>query len=105
MRAACVLSLWLLSQASPAPSDDMRAIRRAIALLPKVPSSVTVNVTVTVMDADDAKPDVRERLLTLDAFITRGGHVIYVVKQSAVLKGAAKGSRVYDHVLAGILWH
>jgi len=100
MRAACGLAV-LLFWMGPAPgeSDNLRAIRRAMALLPRPPS------TVAVIDAEDARPGVRELLLTLDAFITRGGRVVYLVKESAVLKGAAQGSRFYDCMLAGILWH
>lgn len=100
MRAACGL-VFLLFWIGPPPgeSENVRAIRRALALLPRLPSAVAV------IDAEDARPGVRELLLTLDAFITRGGRVVYIVKQSAVLQGAAKGSRVYDHILAGVIWH
>src|SRR5262245_12840462 len=65
-------------------ADEVRfepTVRRAMALLPKRPG------TITVIDANDAKPDVRETLLKLDAFVLRGRGVIYLVKQSAVLQG------------------
>jgi hypothetical protein len=74
-------------------------VRRALALLPRRPG------TIAVIDANDAKPDVREQLLKLDAFVLRGRGVIYLVNQSAVLQGAARGSQVLDYVLAAIIWH
>jgi hypothetical protein len=76
-----------------------RAIRKAVALLPKRPPAVSI------IDAYESKPEVRDMLLTLDAFITRGGTVVYVVKQSAVLKAATKGSQLCEYMLASIIWH
>jgi hypothetical protein len=58
-----------------------------------------------VIDADEATPDVRDRLLKLDAFIVSGGKAVYLVRQSLVLREAAKGSQFYEHVLASIVWH
>jgi hypothetical protein len=72
---------------------------RAIGHLPKRP------IQVTVIDADEARPDVRDTLLKLDAFTVAGSQVVYLVKQSAVLQGAIKGSRLYEHMLASIIWH
>jgi hypothetical protein len=83
-----------------------RAVAHAIAQLPKRPAQVAV------IDANDAKPEVREKLLRLDAFTLRAdavtmdpSKVVYLVKQSAVLQGAATGSELYEHVLASIIWH
>ena len=83
-----------------------RAVSRAIALLSRRP------VHVAVIDADEAKPEVRETLLKLDAFTLRvdavtmdRNKVVYLVKQSTVLQEAAKGSSFYEHVLASIIWH
>jgi hypothetical protein len=65
-----------------------------------------------VIDALEAKPEVRETLLKLDAFTLRldavtmdRSKVVYLVKQSTVLQEAAKGSPFYEHVLASIIWH
>ena len=44
-------------------------------------------------------------LLRLDSFITKGGPVVYVVKQSALLRGATAGSAIHTHALAAALWH
>ena len=89
---------------NPTPYD--RAVARAIALLPRHP------IHVAVIDANDAKPEVRETLLKLDAFTlgldvvsVHESKVVYLVKQSIVLQEAAKGSHLYEHVLASIIWH
>lgn len=89
---------------NPSPYDC--AVSRAIAQLPRRP------IHVAVIDADEAKPEVRETLLKLDAFTLRldavtmdRSKVVYLVKQSTVLQQAAKGSQFYDHVLASIIWH
>ena len=89
---------------NPSPYD--RAVSRAIAQLPRRP------IHVAVIDADEAKPDVRETLLKLDAFTLRSdvvtmdrSRIVYLVKQSTVLQRAATGSQFYEHVLASIIWH
>jgi hypothetical protein len=74
-------------------------VARAIRLLPKSP------LQVAVIDADEARPEVRDRLLRLDAFTVPGSKIVYLVKQSAVLQGAAAGSKLYEHMLASIIWH
>lgn len=78
---------------------DRDAIRAALALLPKQPARVAV------IDVTQCRPAVRDSLLTLDAFIVRGNGVIYVVRQSAVLRGARSGANVFRAMLAAILWH
>lgn len=89
---------------NPSPYD--RAVERAIAHLPRRP------VRIAVIDANEAKPEVRATLLKLDAFTLKvdaetmdRGRVVYLVKQSTVLQEAAKGSLLYEHVLASIIWH
>lgn len=101
------IGLWLccalasnvggVENADQHPTD--RALARAVALLPRRPPHVAV------INAYDAKPDVRDRLLTLDAFVVDGGKAVYLVRQSAVLREAAKGSGFHAHVLAAIIWH
>ena len=88
------------------PSTYDRAVSRAIAQLSRRP------IHVAVIDANEAKPGVRETLLKLDAFTLRldavtmdRSKVVYLVKQSTVLQEAAKGSQFYEHVLASIIWH
>jgi hypothetical protein len=105
MRFSLVLALFLLPVARVevvlCAEDVLFAptVRRALALLPKRPG------TIAVIDANDANPDVRDKLLKLDAFVLHGRGVIYLVRQSAVLQGAARGSQVLDCMLAAIIWH
>jgi len=75
------------------------ALIKAAQLLPRLPARVAV------LDATEAKPLVRERLLRLDAFIVKGGAAVYVVKQSALLRGAVRGSSFHIHALAAVIWH
>ena len=110
----CLLSLVMVVGMAPAvlraednnPSPYDRAVSRAIARLSRRP------IHVAVIDANEAKPGVRETLLKLDAFTLRldavtmdRSKVVYLVKQSTVLQEAAKGSPFYEHVLASIIWH
>lgn len=81
----------------PGPYDLV--VARSIRLLPKSPMQVAV------IDADEARPEVRDSLLRFDAFTVPGSKIVYLVKQSAVLQGAAKGSQLYEHMLASIIWH
>jgi hypothetical protein len=77
------------------------ALLAAVAMLPGSPALIAV------MDVTNARPGVREYLLTLDAFTLRepSSPVIYVVAQSELLKGARTGSPVYIAMLAAALWH
>jgi hypothetical protein len=43
--------------------------------------------------------------LTLDAFITKGGRVVYLTSHGEALQGALKGSQLCEHILATIVWH
>jgi hypothetical protein len=78
---------------------DRAALAAAVALLPKRP------VRIAVVDVRQNRPQVRDYLLTLDAFTVNGNAVIYVVRQSAVLKAARGGSTLFRAMLATILWH
>jgi hypothetical protein len=89
----------IVSTPGPTAAADTDAIRAALALLPRRP------VRVAVTDVSLCRPPVREYLLTLDAFTVHGNGVVYIVQQSAVLKGARSGSALYRAMLAAILWH
>jgi hypothetical protein len=71
----------------------------AIKLLPRPP------VRVAIVDASEAKPDVQKVLRQLDAFVVHGSPVVYVVKQSALMRGAIARSPFHRHALAAVLWH
>ena len=79
------------------PYDPL--LERVQKLLPQRP------LQVAVIDPNEAQPDVRRTLLTLDAFITKGGRVVYLTSHSEVLQGALKGSQLCDYILATIVWH
>lgn len=105
-----VLSPWRVRADAPdwkrlvvcdGPNADARrdAVVKALKLLPRLPSRVAV------LDASEAKPEVRGLLLRLDGFIVRGSSVVYIVQQSALLRGALEGSALHTHALATVIWH
>jgi hypothetical protein len=80
--------------------QDYRAtIRRAVELLPKRPAGVSI------INVDDAKPEDREYLMKLQAFVLRGSPVIYLPMHGEVLRAALKGSPFHDYMLATVIWH
>lgn len=89
----------LIVDPGPDNAQDRVTLRAAIAMLPKAPARIAV------MDVTQARPGVREHLLTLDAFTVKGNGVIYVVQQSDLLRGARTGSPVARAMLAVVLWH
>jgi hypothetical protein len=95
---ASTLATPLPGAAPPASAYDP-ILERVLKLLPKRP------LEVVVIDPAQAQPDVRRTLLTLDAFITKGGRVVYLTSHSEVLQGALKGSQLCDYILATIVWH
>lgn len=83
----------------PAVVGEATTLTRALDLLPRRPARVAV------IDAMRARPDVRDTLLRLDAFVVRDSAVVYVVRQSALLRGAIAGSSIHLHALAAAIWH
>jgi hypothetical protein len=75
------------------------AVRRAVALLPTRP------VQVLVINVNDAKPEDREYLSRLQAFIIKGSSVIYLTGHGEVLQAARQGSRFHDYLLAPVIRH
>ena len=90
---------WLIVTDGPEQEVEREALVAALRLLPRLP------VRVAVIDATRAKPEVRPRLLALDAFIVVGSPVVYVVRQSSLLQGARRRSALHVHALAAVLWH
>lgn len=78
---------------------EREALVKALKLLPRLPARVAV------IDATEARPQVQEGLLRLDAFILQGSPVVYVVEQSALLRGAIAGSSFHMHALSAVIWH
>jgi len=83
----------------PERAEIRAALIAAVALMPAAPRRIAV------MDVTQARPAVREHLLTLDAFTVEDHAVIYVVRQSELLKRARTGAAVYRAMLATVLWH
>ena len=78
---------------------EQRALTEAIRLLPRAPQRVAV------IDAADASVDARRTLLRLDTFVTKGGAVVYVLRHSALLQGACRGSDFHRLALAAAILH
>jgi hypothetical protein len=79
--------------------QERGALVKVLQLLPRLPARVAV------LDAAEAGPKVQDRLLRLDAFVLEASPVVYVVKQSALLRGAIAGSAFHTHALAAVIWH
>ena len=90
---------WLVVCDGPNAEAERAAVVKALELLPRLPARVAV------MDVTEAKPEVRRVLLRLDAFVTKGSPVIYVVQQSSLFKEALEGSSFHTHALATVIWH
>ena len=89
----------IVTGTGPTASDDRAAIAAAVEMLPKRP------VRIAVMDVTQNRPEVRDHLLTLDAFTVKGNGLIYIVQQSAMLEGARRGSTLFRAMLAVVIWH
>jgi hypothetical protein len=105
-RVACrCLSVAILALALPPPlharedSAYHGAVQNVLKLLPKRPAQVVI------VDPNQAAGDVRSILLEIDAFVTKGGRVVYVSTNSPSLQGALKGWALHEHILATIIWH
>jgi hypothetical protein len=83
----------------PDSDSERLAIGKSLRLVTRYPR------TVAVIDGTDARPEVRETVLRLDAFIVMDSDTIYVVRQSELLQGACAGSVFHIHALAAVLWH
>jgi hypothetical protein len=90
---------WLIVADGPTAAAERAAIVRALRLLPRLPARVAI------LDVDEARADVRPALLRLDAFIVRDSPVVYVVRQSALLRGGIAGSEPHTLALAAVIWH
>ena len=83
----------------PTAMEERKAIAEALRLLARLPQRVAV------IDAEQARPDVKASLLRLDAFTIKGSRVVYLVRQSALLQGAAQRQAFHTYALASVIWH
>jgi hypothetical protein len=93
---------WLFGSAFAATAQTHvydGTIARALRLLPRQPKKVVV------VDAETSSPVLRDKLPHVEAFINRGEPVVYLVRQGETLNRADSGQRVFDYVLATIIWH
>jgi hypothetical protein len=74
-------------------------IARALRLLPRQPDKVIV------VDADSGTRQLGERLQHVEAFVTHGERVVYLVRQGVTLQRALRGSGIFDYALATVIWH
>jgi hypothetical protein len=86
-------------EATVVASERAAAIAEALKLLPRRPGQLAL------IDPAAATPKGREILAKADAFITKGGRVVYVNLDSEVLTGARRGSPIHLCMLAAIIWH
>jgi len=89
------LASWPAAAADTAEYDA--AIARALKLLPRQPEKVTL------VDAHASPGRLAER--HVEAFVTHGERVVYLVRQGVTLQNAVKGPGVFDYALATIVWH
>ena len=97
------VALLFLASLAQAPEREgspyHQTIERVLKLLPKLPAQVVI------VDPDQAGADMRGTLLRMDAFITKGGRVVYLTSHSEALQGALKGWSLHEYILASIIWH
>ena len=95
-----LLFLASLAQASGhKESPYHQTIERVLTLLPKRPAQVVI------VDPNQAAADIRGPLLRMEAFITKGGRIVYLTSHSEALQGALKGWSLHEYILASIIWH
>jgi hypothetical protein len=90
---------WLIVTEGPRAADEREALVRALRLLRALPARVAV------LDAEQARADVKPTLLRLDAFVVRGRSEVYVVRQSELLQCATRRESLCTHALAAVIWH
>ena len=108
--------LGLLLGVSPVhagPSAYDEAIARALRLLPRQPEKVVVverdersrerSGTPPAEDAEDVE-DVKQ-VEHVEAFVNRGGRVVYLIRQGVTLQATLKGPGIFDYALATVIWH
>jgi len=102
-RASLCFALLVLASIGQASALEEsayhRTLERVLKLLPKQPAQIVI------VDPDQIEGDVRKALLQMDAFVTKGGLVVYLTVHSPVLQGALKGWTLYDYILATVIWH
>jgi hypothetical protein len=97
--AALVVVLGASAGFSPVEAGEKayeEAIGRAVRLLPRQPDRIVL------VERDERS---RKGKAHVQAFVKHGERVVYLVRQGVSLQGALKGRRIFDHVLAALIWH
>ena len=97
-----VALLVLASIGQPSAVDESayhRTLERVLKLLPKQPAQVVV------VDPNQVEGDIGKALLQMDAFVIKGGRVVYLTVHSPILEGALKGWTLHEYILATVIWH
>jgi len=74
------------------------AIARALRLLPRQPERIVLVERADVSNPHQGQPKV-------EAYVHRGGKLIYLIRQGPTLKAALKRPDIFDYALAAIIWH
>ena len=90
---------WLIVADGPSAADEREAVVRALRLLSALPARVAI------IDAERARPGVKETLLRLDAFVVKGRPEVYIVRQSPLLRCTIRREPLCTHALAAVVWH
>ena len=91
---------WLIVADGPTAADERDAVVRALRLLSALPARVAI------LDAERARPGVKETLLRLDAFVVKGrpGGLHRAPEPAAALR-AIRREPLCTHALAAVVWH
>lgn len=86
--------------AGRADADEYKeTIARVLRLLPRQPDKVVV------VDAESGTLPLRDTPQRVEAFVTHGQRVVYLVRQGVTLQRALKGPGIFDYALAIVIWH
>ena len=47
----------------------------------------------------------RKQAEHVEAFVNRGGRVVYLIRQGVTLQATLKGPGIFDYALATVIWH
>ena len=95
---AVLAALLGLSPVEAGQSGYDNAIGRALRLLPRQPEKIVLVERADGSHEHVGKPNV-------EAFVNRGGRVVYLVRQGATLQATLKGPGIFDYALATVIWH
>ena len=93
-----------LSPVNAGPSAYDEAITRALRLLPRQPDKIEVVERDERSRVRSGTPHVEDEE-DVEAFVNRGGRVVYLIRQGVTLQATLKGPGIFDYALATVIWH